>query len=128
MIFASIVGASVHAGDLKDPSSTGNSDLRDRAQRSTPTVSLVLTVVQGTEAKSPGTPIQGARVILTASSKDEEHGVTDGSGAVRFDNLEPGEFNVQVHKTGWVTAGSKINLQDASSGLEIPLKPDVPPN
>jgi len=90
-------------------------------------LTLIIRVTEGPEGDTPGAPISLARIILYLPGGVEMEGMTNSSGELVLDGLPNGLLKIQVVKTGWETAGSRIQLTQPQESLLFTLRPATPP-
>jgi Carboxypeptidase regulatory-like domain len=67
-----------------------------------------------------GTTFAGVRVILVREHRVSKFALTDEKGRVRFENLEPGDYSLEIDQigtAGWDTAGLKVVDSPDKKGL-----------
>ena len=76
---------------------------------------------------SNGNPVEGASVssTLTPGGKATLAGVTDSNGVIKFNELTPGTYTLQISKSGYVTETISVNVaagetKQASATLQSP--------
>jgi uncharacterized surface anchored protein len=81
-----------------------------------------------------GVPLSGVKVTLTSEdTKTVTTATTDADGAYTFENLKPGEYDIQFDSKGYVTkaervrvkAGKKDNASEHMKPPPVPKKPDT---
>lgn len=89
--------------------------------------------IAGTLTGDHGTPLSGARVTLTSEeAKTTTTATTDAGGAYAFEDLKPGEYDLQFDSKGYVSkaervhvkAGKKDNVSEHMKPPPAPPKPD----
>ena len=100
---------------------TGNS----RIQKFTPSI---VTVLEVKVVDGAGNPVSGARVAsdVQPASQVQLFGLTDADGLTYFPGLKPGNYKVQIDKTGYVGGSQTIAVVEGQTTVaqsQINLKP-----
>jgi|HubBroStandDraft_6_1064221.scaffolds.fasta_scaffold105248_2 hypothetical protein len=89
--------------------------------------------IGGSVTGEHGTPLSGARVtLISESDKTTKTATTDANGAYAFEDLTPGEYDLQFDSKSYVTktervhvkAGKKDNVGERMKLPPVPKKPD----
>jgi hypothetical protein len=73
-------------------------------------------VINGVVQDQTGAAFLGARVDLLKDGEQQRTVTTDGSGAFRFDNVQPGSYELRTQKEGFKTDVSKVAVGARSPG------------
>ena len=73
-------------------------------------------IINGIVQDQTGAAFFGARVDLIKGGEQQRSVATDVSGAFRFDNVQPGNYEVRTQKEGFKTDISKITVGSRSPG------------
>jgi hypothetical protein len=88
--------------------------------------------IAGTLTGEHGTPLSGARVTLTSEAdKKQKTATTDAGGAFAFEDLAPGEYDVQFDSKGYVTKADRVHVKagkkdNVSQRMKLPQQPKKP--
>jgi 5-hydroxyisourate hydrolase-like protein (transthyretin family) len=89
--------------------------------------------IGGSVTGEHGTPLSGARVtLISEADKTTKTATTDANGAYAFEDLTPGEYDLQFDSKSYVTktervhvkAGKKDNVGERMKLPPVPKKPD----
>ena len=111
-LFALPAGAQKTPKPAKTPSTTGS--------------------IAGTLTGEHGTPLSGARVTLTSEADNKQStATTDANGAFVFDNLTPGEYDVQFDSKGYLSKSDRVHVKagkkdNVSQRMKLPPQPKKP--
>jgi Fe(3+) dicitrate transport protein len=79
-----------------------------------------------------GTPLSGARVTLTSEAdKTQKTATTDANGEYAFENLTPGEYDLQFDSKGYISKTERLHVKagkkdNAGERMHLPPQPKKP--
>src|SRR5580698_8771696 len=79
-----------------------------------------------------GTPLSGARVTLTSEAdKTQKTATTDANGEYGFENLTPGEYDLQFDSKGYISKTERLHVKagkkdNAGERMHLPPQPKKP--
>ncbi len=88
--------------------------------------------IGGTVTGEHGTPLSGARVTLTSEAdKTQKTATTDANGEYAFENLTPGEYDLQFDSKGYVSKAGRVRVKagkrdNAGERMHLPPQPKKP--
>jgi protocatechuate 3,4-dioxygenase beta subunit len=105
-----------------------------RAQKAPKAAKTPSTVgsIGGTITGEHGTPLSGARVTLTSEADNtQKTATTDANGEYSFENLAPGEYDLQFDSKGYVSKTDRVHVKagkkDNEGGrMKLPPQPKKP--
>ncbi len=88
--------------------------------------------IGGTLTGEHGTPLSGARVtLISEADKTTKTATTDANGAYAFEDLAPGEYDLQFESKSYVTKTERVHVKagkkdNASEHMKLPPEPKKP--
>jgi protocatechuate 3,4-dioxygenase beta subunit len=99
----------------------------------TPAVPPTSGMISGTVNDNHGSPLSGARVVLTnEATKEVTNASTDGSGSYRFDELKPGNYSLDFQSKGFQDKSEHVKVKlgkdsNVSPRMKLPATPYTKP-
>jgi hypothetical protein len=105
-----------------------------RAQKAPKAAKTPATVgsIGGTITGEHGTPLSGARITLTSEADNtQKTATTDANGEYAFENLAPGEYDLQFDSKGYVSKTDRVHVKagkrdNAGGRMKLPPQPKKP--
>lgn len=85
--------------------------------------------IAGTLTGEHGTPLSGARVtLISEADKTQTTATTDAGGAYSFEDLKPGEYDLQFDSKSYVTKTERVHVKagkkdNVSEHMKLPPVP-----